>query len=156
MAAYRLPDEPLPSGLSRYVVDPMWPLLALMLGGNVLGLAWFVFNGLALGSPTRAKEWAYAAGSLIGCALLTLAMLMAFNQGWLQGTELRYAALLPLLLKLSVGYVLYMTQSRCFEVWEHYGGAARNGMIGLLLVYMAGRGLRGYLQSSVLLENVLL
>ena len=31
-ARYRLPDEPLPSGLSRYAVDPMWPLLALMLG----------------------------------------------------------------------------------------------------------------------------
>ena len=38
-AYYRLPDEPLPSGLSRYATDPLWPLLTLMLAGGGFGRA---------------------------------------------------------------------------------------------------------------------
>lgn len=138
--AYRLPDEPLPSGLARYAVDPMWPLLALMLGGNAFGLAWFVLNGLALGSPTRAREWACVAIGLLGSAGLVLGLDSLARAGWLQGAELRYAALSIVTLKLAIAYAIYMMQARCFEIWEHYGGVARNGLPLLLLIAVIGRG----------------
>lgn len=139
-AAYRLPDEPLPSGLARYAVDPMWPLLALMLGGNAFGLAWFVLNGLALGSPTRKREWACVALGLFGSAGLVFGLDALARAGWLQGSELRYAALSIVTLKLAVAYAIYMMQARCFEIWEHYGGVARNGLPLLLLIAVVGRG----------------
>lgn len=139
-ATYRLPDEPLPSGLARYAVDPLWPLLTLMLGGNGFGLAWFVFNSLALGSPTRGREWACAAGSLIGSAALVYVLAVMGGNGWLQGSELRYAALSILALKLAFGYALYLMQARCFEIWEHNGGSAKNGLPVMLLVAVIGRG----------------
>ena len=138
--AYRLPDEPLPSGLTRYAVDPMWPLLALMLGGNAFGLIWFVVNGLALGSPTRTREWVLVAISLLGSAGLVFGLDSLAIAGWLQGSELRYAALSIITLKLATAYAIYMMQSRCFEIWEHYGGMARNGLPLLLVIAVIGRG----------------
>lgn len=139
-SAYRLPDEPLPSGLNRYAVDPMWPLLTLMLGGNAFGLTWFVVNGLALGSPTRAREWTLVALSLLGSAGLVFGLGGMAAAGWLQGSELRYAALSIVTLKLAIAYAIYMMQARCFEIWEHYGGVGRNGLPLLLLIAVVGRG----------------
>lgn len=154
IATYRLPDEPLPSGLAKYAVDPMWPLLAVMLGGNVLGLAWFVFNGIALGSPTRTREWLYVALSLLGSSVLFLLLDHAARHDWLQGSELRYAGLSIVALKLCIAYVLYMTQQRCFEIWEHYGGTPRNGVPVLILAAVVGRGLVNSEQWPVLLKVI--
>ncbi|WP_190285606.1 hypothetical protein [Montanilutibacter psychrotolerans] len=133
-AVYQLPDEPLPSGLSRWAVDPLWPLLATMLGGTVFGSAWFVFNGLALGSPTRNREWAALALSALGsCALLYL-LNVADWRDWLGDPALRYAGLSIIALKLAVAYSLYFMQARCFELWEYFGGVARNGAPLLILL----------------------
>ena len=139
--AYRLPDEPLPSGLAKYAVDPLWPLLACMLAGNGIGVVWFVFNGIAMGSPTRGRELTYVAISLLGSVLLLLSLGMAKAGDWLDGSQLRYAALSIITLKIAMAYVLYLAQSRCFEIWEHYGGHVRNGMPVLVLSWLVSRNL---------------
>ena len=143
-SVYRLPDEPLPSGLAKWAVDPLWPLLAVMLTGNGIGLAWFVFNGLALGSPTRGREWGAVAASLFGCMALEIAIGTLRGNGWLQQEEVAYARLTLVTLKLVVAYSLYMMQSRCFELWEHFGGRARNGLPVLILLTIAA----GYVLKS--------
>ena len=48
--------------------------------------------------------------------------------------SVRYAALLPVVVKLVVAYRLYLGQTACHELWEHYGGQSRNGMIPLVLM----------------------
>lgn len=139
-SVYRLPDEPLPSGLSRYAVDPLWPLLTLMLAGGGFGLLWFAFNTAALGSPTRWREWGCVALSLIGGPVLAVTIYAAEQYGWLSASLLPYAMLSTLLLKLGVAYALYLMQQRCFEIWEYYGGQARNGLFLMILLAVVGRG----------------
>lgn len=149
---YRIPDEPHPSGLIRYAVDPMWPLLALMLSGNGLGLAWFAFNAKALGSATAAREWIYIVASLIGCVLLALVIGWAANNGWLDDSAIKYAALAFPALKLSLGYALYVSQSRSSEIILHFGGVLRNGVVGLLICFMLARGVLDTLDLPTLLS----
>lgn len=133
-STYRIPDEPLPSAWSRQVVDPMWPLLAVMLAGNAIGLAWFVFNGIAMGNPERRREWLWAGISLLLALLLWLGLGYLLQQGVLDKRSVRYAALLPVVVKLAVAYRLYLGQTACHELWEHCGGQSRNGMIPLVLM----------------------
>lgn len=137
---YRLPDEPRPLGLSRYAVDPLWPLLTLMLAGGGFGLAWFAFNSVALGSPTRGREWACVALSVFGTVALVFTIGVLLGSGWLRPEHQAYAFLSLLLLKVGVAYTLYLMQQRCFEIFEHYGGEPRNGMPLMILLAVVGRG----------------
>ena len=135
--AYRLPDEPLPSGFSKWAVDPLWPLLADMLAGNGFGMAWFVFNGLALGSPTRRREWLLVAVNLLGCLAVAIGTSVLRWNDWLAKDEVAYAMLAAVTIKLAVSYALYMMQARCFELFEHFGGKARNGLPVVVLLALA-------------------
>lgn len=126
---YALPDEPQPSRLERWVVDPMWPFFGLMLGGLWLALPWYVFNGIALGSPTRGREWLALAAAAVGSAMLALAIFYAAAAGWLEGVGLRLSLLSLTLLKLGMGAAVYAMQARSFELWQHFGGVARNGIL---------------------------
>ncbi|ALN64055.1 putative membrane protein [Lysobacter antibioticus] len=154
-SVYRLPDEPLPSGLSRYAVDPVWPLLSVMLAGSGFGLLWFGFNSLAIGSPTRRREWLCIGLSALGSPLLLFALLLCEQNGWLQGAQLRYAFLSILLLKLGMAYAVYLMQQRCFEIWEYYGGQPRNGLPLTILLAVVGRGALGAVQLPALLSVIL-
>lgn len=137
---YRLPDEPLPSGLARYATDPLWPLLTLMLAGGGFGLAWFGFNSAALGSPTRWREWGCIALSVFGAPALVVAVTVAVGAGWLSPAAAQYALLSVLALKVAVAYALYLMQQRTFDIWEHYGGEPRNGLPLTILLAVVGRG----------------
>lgn len=136
-ARYAIPDEPRPTALARWVVNPIWPFFALMLGGLWLALPWFVFNGLALGSATRVREWIALAIASIGTLLLVLALVALANAGVLEGLALRLAALSIVALKLGMGYAVVIMQSRGFEIWEYFGGTPRNGIVLVVLGLLA-------------------
>lgn len=139
-ARYTIPDEPLPGAMERWVVDPMWPLFAQMLGGSWLALPWFVFNGIALGSPDRRREWVLAAVSLLGSAALLAGLVMIDRQVGMSELAARLSLLSLLALKLGVAYALYLSQARAFELWRHFGGVPRNGAlpaIGAMFVEIA-------------------
>lgn len=140
-AVYRLPDEPLPSGLSRYVVDPMWPLLALMFGGNFFGLSWFTFNSFALGTQNRRRDFAIISLSIAGIMLLAFGIGVARANAWLDEPSMGYALLSLVVLKLGCAYALYMRQLTFFEVWEYYGGHARNGFPIMIAIAYFGHNL---------------
>ena len=131
VARYRIPDEPRTTGLVKYAVDPMWPLLATMLAGNGIGLAWFAFNTRALGSVSATREWAYAVASVAGCMALHLLLKTAYAGGWLDRSMVPYAVLVFPALKMSLAYLLYLSQARSAELLTHYGGTLRNGAVGL-------------------------
>jgi hypothetical protein len=141
-ARYAIPDEPLPGKLERWIVDPMWILFAQMLGGSWLALPWFVFNGVALGSPTRRRELALAATSLFGSAGLIWALAAL---GQMPRLQFRLALLSLLAVKLGAAYALYLTQVRSFELWKHFGGQPRNAIV----VVVASLFLEHWLFASV-------
>lgn len=136
---YQIPDEPKHSGLAHLAVDPMWPMFAQMMAGSWLGLPWFLLNSLALGSPTRKSEMLWMLGCVLGTMGLYFAYMHASQLGLLHGTSRRIALLAFVVLKLIVGYVLYLKQARVFEIWTHYGGQARNGIMVFLIGAFVGR-----------------
>lgn len=148
--SYRVLDEPNPGGFSHLAVNPLWPLLAVMLGGVWLSWPWFVLNGFAVGSPTRSRELGLALGGLVGTAGLLVLL------GWLRYQDLlgdvgfSYAVVGLVVWKLLVSYWLYVLQARTFGLYEYFGGTVRNGaLVVVLALFLRPRvlaGLPGFLQ----------
>jgi hypothetical protein len=129
MDAYRIADEPMPGRLERFVADPVWPLLAMMFGGAWIGLPWFVFNGVALGSASVRREIAWAAGALAGATLLALAGGVLVVKQVVTPAAIPYLVLAPLVWKLGVAYRLLTVQRHSFALWEHFGGQPRRAFL---------------------------
>ncbi len=125
---YRLHDEPEPSALANWVVNPSWPLLAVMVAGAWLSWPWFAFNAIAMGSPTRKKEIALAVGGFVGTLIIAVVVLALIDRGVI-GSRLgiRLAVLAIVGWKLGVSYALYLLQNRTFHIYEYYEGAVRSG-----------------------------
>ena len=155
VARYRIPDEPRPTGLVRYAVDPLWPLLAVMLAGNGAGLAWFALNSHALGSPTRVREWVCILASPILTVAALFAVAFAAEHDLLTGTAPKYALLVLPAIKLVFAYVLYMLQAPSAELLTHYGMPTKNGFPGLILCVLFGQMILPSLQLHGLLLLVL-
>ncbi|HET7842649.1 MAG TPA: hypothetical protein VFL14_00750 [Xanthomonadales bacterium] len=127
--AYRIEDEPRPGALAAFAVSPVWPLLGLMFVGNWFGLAWFAFNGIAVGSPTLRRELLLIAVGIAGAFAIVLAVAWAASSGLIErGMQVELALLALVLWKLGVGYFLHAWQSATIEIHEHYGGVLRNGL----------------------------
>lgn len=148
--SYRVLDEPNPGGFSHLAVNPLWPLLAVMLGGVWLSWPWFVLNAFAVGSPTRSRELGLALGGLVGTAGLLVLL------GWLRYQDLlgdvgfSYAVVGLVVWKLLVSYWLYVLQARTFGLYEYFGGTVRNGALVVVLAFFLRprvlAGLPGFLQ----------
>jgi len=136
---YRIMDEPAPSGLGHLIVQPMWPLLAVMFAGVWLALPWFVLNAFALGSPTRLKELGVAALGPLGLLGLWFGLRVVDTLPQVPDGAMPYLALLLTLWKLAVAYWLFDMQKQSFALHEYFGGRVRNGMV----VVGAGFLLRG-------------
>jgi hypothetical protein len=137
--SYRIPDEPTSSGLSTVAVQPFWPLLGVMFGGVWLSWPWFALNGFAVGSPTRGRELALAVGGFAGNAAISLGIIALAHAGLLKGSGLSYAVVVLTVWKLVVSYFLYVLQTRSFHLYEHFGGAVRNGLPAVVMAGWVGR-----------------
>jgi hypothetical protein len=140
---YRIVDEPAPGLLSRFVVDPFWPLLATMMASSLLGYAWLIFNSFALGSPTRGREIAYCVGGVIGAVAVLVGGGMAFENGWITEAQVRYLALPVIACKLLAAYLVCFSQQRALELFEYFGGEKQNGIAGLIVSIMLVRVVLG-------------
>jgi hypothetical protein len=114
-------------------VNPIWPLFAQMLAGSWLAIPWFLFNGEALGSSMRKREWLCAATSVIGSILIALGVSWAADAELLDQTGIRLGLLAIVALKLSMAYLLYSLQAQTFEIWQHFGGRQKAGWLLVLL-----------------------
>ncbi len=147
MSTYQIIDEPTPKW-NHLVVQPLWPLFALMFAGSWLAFPWFIVNALAMGCPHRVKT--IVVGCLFFVAQTMLFLFIAFiGQGDWDRFSLQYALLSMVMLKLGVGYYLYMLQSRSFELYEYFSGMVRNGLpivfIGYFLAPRVMDSLPGYI-----------
>ena len=151
-ARYQIADEPMPTTLSRFVVDPFWPVVASMMVGGIPGLAWLAFNGFALGSPTRVRESLTCLAGVVGALLVFSLVDIGKDAGIISAHSARYLVLLALVSKLSFGYMAGFLQQRALELHEHYGGSKANGVIPLLLAAFLFRpAVAGALSGSPLL-----
>lgn len=129
---YELIDEPKPGALAKLAVGPIWPLLAVMLGGAWISWPWFVLNGFAVGSPTRRRELAWAVAGPIGCLALLVLLGILGEREIVTGLGLRYLGISIVVFKLYVTYMLFTLQSRSFSLYEHFGGEIRSGLFPLI------------------------
>lgn len=147
---YRIIDEPAPRRGPRIAVNPFWPLFATVLTGILPGVLWFLYNGAALGSATRRRELAVGAAGVLGS--LALAFALTSLRPSVPAEVFPYAGLLLVGWKVTIGYVLYIDQSRSLELFEHFGGRPGKGFLLLILVIAVsvfGGGL-AHLQSPIL------
>jgi hypothetical protein len=131
-ATYELIDEPRPGALSKLAVKPLWPLLAVMLGGAWISWPWFVLNGFAVGSPTRRRELAWAIAGVAGSFALLVGISFLLGAKVVGGLGFRYLLIGVVVYKLYVSYLLYSLQSRSFGLFEHFGGETKSGLFPLI------------------------
>lgn len=131
--SYQIADEPQASSLSEYVVRPSAPLLAMMMCGAWLAWPWFVFNAIALGSPTKRREIGLCVVAVAGTGVLAAVVIALWKAGLLRGAPLELALLIIATWKLTLAYYVCALQSRTFHVFEYYGGTVRQSraIIGL-------------------------
>jgi len=135
---YRIVDEPAPSPLERLTVNPFWPLLGSMLGGAWLAWPWFALNSFALGRGRRFDvDLAVLGLGLSLNAALVLGLEKALQLHLIEGAQ--YFALIPQAARLTVLYIVFLRQQRTFQLFEHFGGVGRNGMLVVILAaFMRG------------------
>lgn len=151
--AYRIDDEPRPGALTRIVVNPLWCLLAIMLGGPWLAWPWFVLNGFGFGSSTRWRELGLAIAGFGGTVVAVFGVILLHDAGVANSqTQLRLLFLGVTVWKLGISYVLYITQGRGFAIYSYYGqGPEQNGMlVAMLGGFLGRRALQDALGASLL------
>ena len=148
---YSIVDEPRPGGLAHVVVNPFWPLLAFMMGGTWFGWAWFVINGIALGSATRRREIALVVGGLVGSGVIVLVLFGGLGAANVQSERaVRLAMLVLTLWKMAISYMLYMSQERSFAIYQYYDGTVRNGLPVAFVGLLVGHRVLGLVGHGVL------
>jgi hypothetical protein len=143
---YHLPDEPLPGPLGRIAVDPMWPLLAQMVGGAWLSAPWFAINAHAIGSPRRWLMTAVALGGLALTAGLWIGALVLFPAD-ASRMQVRLVVLGIMVVKLAVAYASFALQARPFALHAYYRGIVRNGAFVVLASYFVDKSLFEHVPS---------
>jgi hypothetical protein len=149
---YRILDEPRPGTLGNFVVNPVFPLLAMMMAGTWLGVPWIILNGFAMGSVTRRKETVLAVLVLPGTFLLFMLLGMLLKAGILTQASMPYALVIITVWKLGLAYVLFDLQQRSFALHEYYGGVVRNGALVLVAsIFLGARILKGLTGGNTVL-----
>ncbi len=138
MNGYQIADEPAPSKLARYAVNPLYPMLAAMLAGVWFAWPWFAFNSFAIGSPTRRTEIAWLVAGLIVPPAVGTALILARDADLLPAAAGPYGGLLVVVTKLIVVYAVFLLQSRTIEIYEYYGGKLVNGIWPLIVGFYIG------------------
>ncbi len=149
MAGYRILDEPSPTTLGHLVVQPLWPLFSLMFAGIWLAFPWFCFNAVAMGCPNRKRTFIFAAIGLVGKIAIILALVVAAGIFQWDEFAIRYAMLVTTVWDLGIGYYLFVLQSRTFDLYTHFGGRVRNGLILVIAGAVLSPNLIGALPSLI-------
>lgn len=152
--SYRIIDEPTPGTLSKLSVNPVWPLLSFMLVGSWLAIPWFIFNGVAVGSPTIRREIAWCVAGLVVSAVFAVVLLIYYDFNNDATGQLKYLLLVLIVWKLAVMYVLYSLQSHTIELYEYYGGVTKNGVFLLIVVFLFRKPITAVLYANAFMMLV--
>lgn len=145
---YTIADEPRPSSVENFAVSPFFPLLGLMLGGHFLGFAWFTLNSFALGSSRRGRELAFVAAGFFGnIALMSGLGALVVTEVISKDTAFYLAQCLAAW-KIGFGYPLYTSQHTAQQLIEVYGGRLKNGMLGVVALFLLNGWMQGWVAES--------
>ncbi|WP_460146261.1 hypothetical protein [Pseudomonas sp. H3_H08] len=98
-------------------------------------MPWFVFNAIAVGSPTRVREWLLAGLCLVGSLVIGAVLLQLVGAGYIQSqAQIQYALLTLVVWKLAIGYLLFMQQNATIEIYQYYGGVLNRFGLPVVLV----------------------
>lgn len=137
-ADYTLPDEPHPGTLAQFALNPMWPMFTLMLIGSGVAWAWFVFNSIAQGSPFRRQEMVWIGGGILLSFVYVTALFALANAGMVSKIAIPYSLIGLTVIKLAVGYRVYLYQARSFEMFQYYSAApVKNGALPFAVLWFA-------------------
>lgn len=141
--SYIIDDEPATGGpLQKFIVDPMHPLLAVMMAGVWLGWPWMVLNGRALGSPNWKRQARLVAVGLGVTVLLALTIMFLWEEEIIRTrTHIQVALLVVTVWKLGISYKVHAMQAETFELHRYYGGNVVDGWRIVLLGAYLGRAL---------------
>lgn len=142
-STYRIVDEPTPGPAAQFVAAPMFPLLALMLGGAWLAWPWYIVNGWAMGSATRVRETVLVLGTTVCTAALAFIILGLEADKILTGVGIQLAVLLLTVLKLATAYWLHTLQAVGHQLFLYVRGGEDTGngnAWGMVLLGMFARG----------------
>ena len=137
-ATYEIIDEPRPGALSRFTVNPFWPLLSSMVGGAFFGWMWFFLNGVALGSPTRRQELLITILGFLAYFVAMFSMIFLVQSDSIAWLSHDYTRILLVAIGLIPSYWLFLKQSVAFELYQYFGGVEFNGLPGLVLAFFVG------------------
>jgi hypothetical protein len=140
---YRIVDEPAPTGLEQLIVNPIWPLLGSMFAGAWLAYPWFVLNAFALGGRRRWGDLAIAAAGITASALTLFVMAALLGSGFLDETTLPYAQLVPVGVRLTCFYWLFLRQEQVFGLFTYFGGQPRQALIVVVAAFFIRQKLLG-------------
>ncbi len=148
-AGYTIADEPRPGALQRFAVNPLFPLLGLMLGGTYLGFAWFALNAFALGSSRAGRELGYAIAGAAGTTVLLFCLGILHSSELISLTTLRYVMQLVIIWKLGFGYLIHQSQQVAQELIELYGGELSSGITGVIALALLHGWIQGWVMESM-------
>lgn len=146
-SGYQIVDEPSPGKLSRFTVDPMWPLFAFMFGGPFFSWAWSLFNGFALGSPSRGREIIAVCLGVLAYFAVLIGMAAS---GLLQQWGPAYVRITLVVVSLASCYYIYLKQSVACEIYQYFDGTLMNGIPGVILAYFVGDKFQQLVVTQVL------
>lgn len=136
--SYTLPDEPRGAIRPELAVNPIWPLLTLMLIGPLPGFAWLGFNSLALGCRRAGLHLALAAGAIVLVPLAVVALVPA-TLGEGSTLAFRLALIVVQGTALLLALWLMMDQADAEDWRRTHGPAIGNGaraFFPLLVFYL--------------------
>lgn len=138
---YALPDEPKPGTLAQFALNPMWPMFTLMLIGSGAAWLWFVFNSIAQGSPFRRKEFLWIGGGVLVSFGYVFLLMMLVGNGTVPKAAVPYCMIGLTVVKLVVGFRVYLYQVRSFELFQYYSSQpVKNGALPFMVLwFVAGR-----------------
>lgn len=139
MDSYQIIDEPRGSRLSNATVNPIWPFLALIVGGALSSWLWFVINSIALNSPSRNKELLVV--SIAFCVFIAMYLGLGLGKvnGLYEGLTKQYIDTAIYSIEIIFCFTLFLMQQGSFHVYEYFNGKVASPVIGLLLALVVGR-----------------
>jgi hypothetical protein len=126
-SGYNIVDEPV-GGSRGLVVRPYLVLLGAMLGGAWLAWPWFVYNSIAMSSPTRDREILLVGAGAFGSLLISMGILHLIEDGLIGVPTFRYLLIVVIVWKLAFAYAVTNLQLRCFDLYEYFGHPVQNGI----------------------------
>lgn len=135
--SYQIIDETRKSSFEKYSVNPVWPLLAVMLIGAWFGYLWFIINSIFLSSYYMKKEIAAIVAAILFSIGFILLLSHSYDQMLFPKIAIKYLLLLVVVIKLAAGYYLYLKQSHSFSLFEYFNDyEVRNGGLILLVGFV--------------------